>query len=131
MSNPVAVAQTAIFLWEGMMQELVPGGSYRMLTPQQQARYDKHTDGIGQDGLADSVAMIAEALEKEWDKKWADKWDDGVYHYEIIEPLGKWLADQDLSGLQYGKKDAVLDPILRHYNETMAVLVVTNTLTSR
>lgn len=68
------VGTSAIFLWEGMTEE-----GRRKLA-------DSHG---GQIGLADWVSSFAELVED----KFAGLPDDlpGVYHYEVVEPMGLWL----------------------------------------
>ena len=82
MNGPVAtihnVGTSALFLWEGMTKK----GRQRLAD----------SNG-GQIGLADWLSSLAEIVER----KFSELPDDlpGVYHYEVVEPLGTWLCSSD------------------------------------
>lgn len=124
---------TAIFLWQGFMDVACPGNDYRTLTPEQAVLYDSHFDGVGQDGGAMSIGYIAAVLDEEYKKLPAGEGFDGVYHYEITEPMGSWLAKEGprLHDFQYSdSRVTAIDAVKKKYHEMMTVWSVTEKLTA-
>lgn len=74
------VGTSAIFLWEGMTEE----------GRQQLAEFHG-----GQIGLADWLSSLAEIVERKFDELLPDDL-PGVYHYEVVEPMGLWLCSSPL-----------------------------------
>lgn len=129
------ITQTAIFLWQGFMHALGLAPFTNNKNAKDQELYDFHFDGLGQDGGALSMGVVARVVEQRFEDHWA-KYNDfpGVYHYDIIEPLGIWWAKEgpQLSAFQYTKKerDAALASVIEHYDELMAAWLVTDKLTT-
>lgn len=125
------VVQTSIFLWQGLMDVACPGGNYQKLSDT--SIYDSHFEVLGQDGGALSIGYIASVLEEEL-KRWKDQELPGVYLYEIIEPLGNWLAEEGprLYEFQFGaeRRDPATALVKEKYHELMAAWFVTEALTS-
>lgn len=68
------VGTSAIFLWAGMTEE---------------GRQQLAESHGGQIGLADWISSLAEIVERKFDELPDDL--PGVYHYEVVEPMGLWL----------------------------------------
>lgn len=127
MTNAFEISQTAIFLWQGLMSVL--GWSAQERTFQQIEAYDRHFGDIGQTGGAWSISLIASHLEEEF-QHWKDHEFPTVYHYDIIEPLGEWLAKEgpSLAELEFNKPS--IEQIVARYNEMMAGWLAEDALTN-
>lgn len=126
----VSISQDAIFLWQGFMDVVSSVGTR---TPEQQELYDRHFAGLGQDSAAWSIGYVASIISAEYEK-WAQHDFPGVYHYEIVETLGNWLAEKGprLAQFQYSDKEclAATQLVVDRYNELMAGWLVEDQLTA-
>jgi hypothetical protein len=116
------IAMTAIFLWNGFMEPLVEEKE-----KSQEGLYNLHVDGLAQTGLACLLSSFAEAIEERFQAHWLSLIDDGgtpgVYHYEIIEELGRRLVNMETPVGSQRPKDVVL-----MYDELMAAWLVADRL---